>query len=95
VFSLCHECSEIPMGRGSTYCYIPNQQNAVEGIGLQYNPSTISFKVSPKKFRCVCFVHNISLSTSKLDTKSYKCVFVGYSSGKKGINVMTREEEDA
>jgi hypothetical protein len=32
----------------------------------------------------VCFVHNTSLSTSKLDAKSYKCVFVGYSSGKKG-----------
>jgi hypothetical protein len=44
---------------------------------------TISFKVPPKKFGCVCFVHNISLSTSKLDAKSYKCVFVWYSSGKK------------
>jgi hypothetical protein len=31
----------------------------------------------------VCFVHNTSLSTSKLDVKSYNCVFVGYSSGKK------------
>jgi hypothetical protein len=44
---------------------------------------TISFKVPPKKFGCVCFVHNTSVSTSKLDAKPYKCVFVGYSSGEK------------
>jgi hypothetical protein len=31
----------------------------------------------------VYFVHNTSVSTSKIDVKSYKCVFVGYSSGKK------------
>jgi hypothetical protein len=30
----------------------------------------------------VCFVHNTSLGISKLDAKSHKCVFVGYSSGK-------------
>jgi transposase InsO family protein len=39
--------------------------------------------VSPKKFGCVCFVHNTSSGISKLDVKSHKCVFVGYSSGKK------------
>jgi hypothetical protein len=43
-----------------------------------------SFKVSFKKFGCVCFVHNTSPGISKLDVKSHKCVFVGYSSGKKG-----------
>jgi hypothetical protein len=31
----------------------------------------------------VCFVHNTSSGISKLDVKSHKCVFVGYSSGKK------------
>jgi hypothetical protein len=46
---------------------------------------TTSFKISPKKFGCMYFVHNTSLSTSKFDVKSYKCVFVGYSSGKKGV----------
>jgi hypothetical protein len=45
---------------------------------------TISFKVPPKKFGCVCFVHNTSPRLSKLDAKSHKCVFIGYSSGKKG-----------
>jgi hypothetical protein len=32
----------------------------------------------------VCFIHNTSPGTNKLDAKSHKCVFVGYSSGKKG-----------
>jgi transposase InsO family protein len=45
---------------------------------------TTSFKVPPKKFGCVCFVHNISPGLSKFDAQSHKCVFVGYSSGKKG-----------
>jgi hypothetical protein len=45
---------------------------------------TTSFKVPPKKFGCVCFIHNTSLEISKLDVKSHKCVFIGYSSGKKG-----------
>jgi hypothetical protein len=53
---------------------------------------TTSFKVPHKKFGCACFVHNTSLGISKLDAKSHKCVFVGYSSGKNGIrlSVMTR-----
>jgi Integrase core domain len=45
---------------------------------------TTSFKVPPKKFGCVCFVHNTSPGLSKFDAQSHKCVFVGYSSGKKG-----------
>jgi hypothetical protein len=46
--------------------------------------STTSFKVPSKKFGYVCFVHNTSPVISKLDAKSHKCVFVGYSNGKKG-----------
>jgi hypothetical protein len=44
---------------------------------------TNSFKVPPKKFGYECFVHNISPGISKLDAKSHKCVFVGYSNSKK------------
>jgi hypothetical protein len=44
---------------------------------------TTSFKVPPKKFGYVYFVHNTSPIISKLDAKSHKCVFVEYSSGKK------------
>jgi transposase InsO family protein len=46
---------------------------------------TTSFKVPPKKFGCVCFVHNTTPGFSKLDAKSHKCVFVGHSSGKKRV----------
>jgi len=42
------------------------------------------FKVSPKTFGCVCFVHNTTPGISKLDYRAHKCVFVGYSREKKG-----------
>jgi hypothetical protein len=45
---------------------------------------TTSFKVPPKKFGCICFVHNTSPGISKLDVRAHKCIFVGYSSGKMG-----------
>jgi hypothetical protein len=51
---------------------------------LEMATKTILFKVPPKKFGCVCFVHNISPGISKLDARAHKCAFVGYSSGKKG-----------
>lgn len=40
--------------------------------------------VSPKVFGCVCFVHIHGPTRSKLDPKSLKCVFVGYSPTQKG-----------
>jgi hypothetical protein len=67
-----------------TATYLINRMplRAVEfSTSIEMLTGTTSFKIPPKKFGCVCFVH---LSTSKLDAKSYKCVFVGYSSGKKG-----------
>jgi hypothetical protein len=70
-----------------TATYLINRMplRAVEfSTSIEMLTCTTSFKIPPKKFGCVCFVHNTSLSTSKLDAKSYKCVFVGYSSGKKG-----------
>jgi hypothetical protein len=42
------------------------------------------FKISPKTFGCVCFVHNTTPGISKLDYRAHKCVFVGYSREKKG-----------
>jgi hypothetical protein len=50
---------------------------------LEMLTGTTSFKVPPKKFGCMCFVHNTNPDISKLDVKSYKYVFVWYSSGKK------------
>jgi hypothetical protein len=43
-----------------------------------------AFKVPPKIFGCVYFVHNIVPGISKLDSRAHKCVFVGYSREKRG-----------
>jgi hypothetical protein len=43
-----------------------------------------AFKVPPKTFGCVYFVHNTTPGVSKLDVRGHKCVFVGYLRGKKG-----------
>jgi len=40
--------------------------------------------LSPKVFGCVCFVHDYRNDIRKLDPRAVKCVFVGYSSTKKG-----------
>jgi hypothetical protein len=42
------------------------------------------FVVPPKVFGCVCFVHDYRNSVRKLDPQALKCVFMGYSSSKKG-----------
>jgi hypothetical protein len=33
-----------------------------------------AFKVPPKTFGCVCFVHNIAPGVSKLDARAHKCL---------------------
>lgn len=52
---------------------------------LQLFPHTrfISF-IDPKVFGCTAFVHLHSQHLSKLDPKSVKCIFIGYSSHQKG-----------
>jgi hypothetical protein len=50
---------------------------------LEMVTGTTSFKVPPKKFGCVYFVHNTSLDINKFDVRAHKCIFIGYSSGKK------------
>jgi hypothetical protein len=42
------------------------------------------FKVPPRVFGCVCFVHDHRPSVGKLDPQAVKCVFVGYASTQKG-----------
>jgi hypothetical protein len=42
------------------------------------------FKVPPRVFGCVCFVHDHRPSVGKLDPQVVKCVFVGYASTQKG-----------
>jgi hypothetical protein len=47
-----------------------------------------AFKVPPKTFGCVCFVHNIVPEISKQDSRAHKCVFVGYLREKNGISMF-------
>ena len=42
------------------------------------------FLIDPKVFGCTCFVLDAHPQVSKLDPKSLKCIFVGYSCVKKG-----------
>ena len=42
------------------------------------------FPMDPKVFGCTCFVQDVCPQVSKLDPKSLKCIFVGYSRVQKG-----------
>ena len=49
----------------------------------QLFPNNPLFLINPKVFGCTCFVWDTCLQVSKLDPKSLKCIFVGYSCVKK------------
>ena len=49
---------------------------------LEIIQSTTSYLMPPKAFGCVCFVHRHH--AGKLDSRALKCVFIGYSTTKKG-----------
>jgi hypothetical protein len=51
-----------------------------------------SFIVPPKIFGCTCFVHDYRSSAGKLDPRSVKCIFVGYSPTKKGYRCWSPAE---
>ena len=42
------------------------------------------FPINPEVFGCTCFVRDVRPHVSKLDLKSLKCIFVGYSRVEKG-----------
>ena len=44
------------------------------------------FPIDPKVFGCTCFVLDVRPQVSKLDPKSLKYIFVGYSHVQKGYN---------
>ena len=50
----------------------------------QLFPNNLSFPIDPKVFGCTCFVRDVCPQVSKLDPKSLKCIFVGYSRVQKG-----------
>ena len=50
----------------------------------QLFPNNLLFPIDPKVFGCTCFVRDVRPQVSKLDPKSLKCIFVGYSRVQKG-----------
>ena len=42
-------------------------------------PNKPLFPIEPRIFRCTCFVWDVCPHVSKLDPKSLKCIFLGYS----------------
>ena len=47
-------------------------------------PHKFLFPIEPRVFGCTCFIRNVRLHVSKLDPKSLKCIFLGYSRVHKG-----------
>ena len=45
----------------------------------QLFPNNSLFPIDPKVFGCTCFVQDVRPQVFKLDPKSLKCIFVGYS----------------
>ena len=50
----------------------------------QLFPNNPLFSIDPKVFGCTCFVRDVCPQVSKLNPKSLKCIFVGYSRIQKG-----------
>ena len=72
----------------STTCFLINGMSSLvlNWVTLYHKlfPNNLLFPVDPKVFGCTCFVQNVCPQVSKLDSKSLKCIFVGYSFFKKG-----------
>ena len=67
----------------SIACFLINQMpysvlNWVTPFQILF-PHKSLFPIEPRVFGCTCFVRDIRLHVSKLDPKSLKCIFLGYS----------------
>ncbi|KAL4385254.1 hypothetical protein GQ457_15G005290 [Hibiscus cannabinus] len=60
-----------------------------QNLFLEFYPSfkPVSSILPLRVFGCTTFAHNVQPNRSKLDPRAVKCVFVGYSSSKKGYKV--------
>ena len=47
-------------------------------------PNKLLFPIEPQVFGCDCFIWDVRPHVSKLDPKSFKCIFLGYSRVQKG-----------
>lgn len=59
---------------------------------IPYNvlhPSARLFHVPPKIFGCVCYVYDNRPSRTKLEPKSIRCLFLGYSATQKGYRCFS------
>ena len=70
----------------STTCFLINRMpSSVLNWATHYLfPNNLLFLIDPKVFGCICFVWDVRPQVSKLDLKSLKCIFVGYSRVQKG-----------
>ena len=50
----------------------------------QLFPNNPLFPIEPKVFGCTCCIRDVSPQVSRLDPKSLKCIFLGYSRVQKG-----------
>ncbi|CAM8957622.1 unnamed protein product [Rhodiola kirilowii] len=72
----------------STACFLINRMSSSVLSGESplgsLCPSSSLFPVAPKIFGCTCFVRDVRPHLTKLDPKSLKCIFLGYSRVQKG-----------
>ena len=76
----------------STICFLINRMpSSVLNWDTPYHilfPNKHLFPIEPQIFGCTCFVRDVRPQVSKLDHKSLKCIFLGYSRVfRKGIGV--------
>ena len=72
----------------STACFLINRMHS---LVLNYDtpfhtlfPNKLLFPIEPRIFGCTCFVQDVRLQVSKLDSNSLKLFFLGYSRVQKG-----------
>ena len=72
----------------STACFLINRMpSSVLNWDTPYHiifPNKPLFPIEPQIFGCTCFVRDVRPRVSKLDHKSLKCIFLGYSQVQKG-----------
>ena len=72
----------------STACFFINRMpSSILNWDTPYHiffPNKPLFPIEPKIFGCACFVRDVRPQVSKLDHKSLKCIFLGYSWVQKG-----------
>src|SRR5262249_9712204 len=74
----------------STACFLINRMlsfvlNGEVPYGILF-PTKPLFSIEPRIFGSTCFVRDVRPQVTKLDPKSLKCVFLGYSRVQKGYH---------